>query len=247
MHRDYITLYSNCLNRDMHVLVHGHGGVPFVVFPCQDGMADNWESFNMQDTLSDYLENGQIQLFSVDTVDKESWSDENGDPAHRAWIQEQYYHHIVDEIVPFVRNYNGTGNLPITTGFSLGATHAAICFLRRPDLFGGMCALSGCYDAAYFWKGWSNENVYNNNPVAFMANMPYDHAFKEIYNQRKGVICVGQGAWEDEGRRTSALLRDSFQQRGINIWVDFWGFDVNHDWPWWRKQIRYFMPYLLGQ
>ena len=27
--------------------------------------------------------------------------------------------------------------------------------------------------------------------------------------------------------------------------ADFWGYDVEHDWPWWKKQIRYFLPYLL--
>jgi len=24
--------------------------------------------------------------------------------------------------------------------------------------------------------------------------------------------------------------------------VDFWGFDVEHDWRWWKQQIRYFLP-----
>ena len=246
MKRDFITHYSHHLNREMHILVHGHTGVPFLVFPCQDGMCDNWESFDMQSTLGDFIENGNIQLFSVDTVDKESWSDENGDPGHRAWIQECYFNYIIEEALPLIREYNGTGNLPIATGFSLGATHAAIVFLRRPDLFGGMCAHSGCYDAGYFWKGWSNEVLYNNNPVAFVPNLPADHPYVALYNSKKAVICVGQGAWEDEGRRTTAILRDAFERKGIKIWCDFWGYDVNHDWPWWRIQLRYFMPYLLG-
>ena len=29
--------------------------------------------------------------------------------------------------------------------------------------------------------------------------------------------------------------------------VDYWGLDVNHDWPWWKKQIRYFLPNVVGQ
>ena len=32
----------------------------------------------------------------------------------------------------------------------------------------------------------------------------------------------------------------------INASVNFWGYDVNHDWPWWHKQVPYFLPYLLG-
>ncbi len=135
MKRELYTHYSNCLKRDMHILVHGHAGVPLIAFPCQDGMCDNWESFGMQDTLADFIESGKIQLFSVDTVDLESWSDVNGDKEHRAWIQECYFHYIVDEAVPFIREINDTDNLPVLTGFSLGATHAVITCLRRPDLF----------------------------------------------------------------------------------------------------------------
>ena len=36
------------------------------------------------------------------------------------------------------------------------------------------------------------------------------------------------------------------REKGINLWVDLWGYDVNHDWPWWHKQVPYFLPYLLG-
>ena len=38
------------------------------------------------------------------------------------------------------------------------------------------------------------------------------------------------------------LLHD----KGIHAWVDFWGYDCSHDWPWWYKQVVYFLPYLLG-
>ena len=248
MKREFYTQYSNYLNRDMHILVHGHAGVPVIAFPCQDGMCDNWESFNMQDTLAEFIESGRIQLFSVDTVDLESWSDKYGDKGHRSWMQEMYYNYIIEEALPMIREINGSGQMPIATGFSLGASHAAIVALRRPDLFGGMIALSGCYDASTdFWDGWMDERLYNNSPVHFMANMPADHPWVDLYNQRRYVICVGQGAWEDIGIRTSGQLKDIFDQKGIDIWVDFWGYDVNHDWPWWRVQINYFLPWVLEQ
>ena len=243
--REYYSHYSSSLNREMHLLVYGTGGTPVIVFPCQDGMCDNWESFNMMDTLQDYLEQGQIQLFCVDTVDKESWSDTNGDNWHRAWIQECYYHYIVDEVVPLVKEWNGTGKLPLVTGFSLGATHSAIVFLRRPDLFSGVLALSGCYDVAYFWGSWSNGILYDNSPVSFLPNLPKDHYYIDLYNRRKLIFCVGQGRWEEEGIRTTRILAETFAAKGIHAWVDFWGYDVDHDWPWWKEQIRYFLPSLL--
>ena len=247
MNREWISHYSGHLNREMHLLAYGWGGTPVLAFPCQDGMCDNWESFQMQDTLSDYIESGTIQLFCVDTVDRESWSDRQGDKGHRAWIQELYYRYIVDEVLPLIHAKNGSGRMPIAAGFSLGASHAAIVFFRRPDLFAGVLGCSGCYDAPHFWDGWCNSTLYDNSPVHFLTNMPADHPYIGLYNQRKIAICVGQGRWENEGRRTSAILRDIFDQKGIHGWVDFWGYDVDHDWPWWKKEIRYFLPWLLSE
>lgn len=245
MNREFITHYSSWLERDMHILVHGHAGIPLIAFPCQDGKCDNWEGFQMQETLGDYIENGEIQLFTVDTIDLESWSDVNGDPGWRAWMQERYFHYITEEAVPLIREKNGGWQAPIVVGFSLGATHAAITFLRRPDLFSGVLGCSGCYDTAYFWNGWSNETLYDNSPIQFLYNMPQDHPYIDLYNERRIAFCVGQGAWEDEGRRTTDLLRGAMDSKGIQSRVDFWGYDVNHDWPWWRKQIRYFLPWLM--
>jgi hypothetical protein len=135
--------------------------------------------------------------------------------------------------------------MPLTTGCSMGATHAAIVTLRRPDLFQGCIALSGCYDAKYFFGGWMNETLYDNSPVHFMENLPADHPYVELLSKRDIIFCVGQGAWEDEGVRTTALLERYFAEKGIDAWFDFWGYDVNHDWPWWKKQITYFMPIVL--
>ena len=40
-------------------------------------------------------------------------------------------------------------------------------------------------------------------------------------------------------------MQDVFARKGIEAWIDFWGYDVNHDWPWWRRQIAYFLQFLV--
>ena len=233
----------------MHVLSYtsdsGKKGIPLLVIPSQDGMCDNYESFGMIDNIKDFIENGDVQVFAVDTIDKESWSDEQGDVYHRGMVQESYYRFIVDELVPWIHELNGSDRPITVTGCSLGATHAAILGLRRPDLFEGIIALSGVYDAGYFTGGRLDGAWYDNSPVHFIPNMPSDHPYVNLYNQKKFIICVGQGAWEDEGIRTARILADQFASKGIDIWVDFWGYDVNHDWPWWKVQTRYFLPFIL--
>ena len=249
MKREYMTVASQKLGRDMHVLVYTAGsgvrGIPLLVIPSQDGMCDNYENFGMIDNIADFIENGDVQVFVVDTIDRESWSAAGQDVHERGVRQEAYYHFLVDELVPWIHEQNGSTHPLTVTGCSLGGTHAAILALRRPDLFEGLIALSGVYDAGYFTGGYIDGIWYDNSPVHFIPNMPTTHPYVEIYNQKAFMICVGRGAWEDEGIRTARILQDNFRAKGIQIWVDFWGFDVNHDWPWWKKQTRYFLPFVI--
>ena len=246
MQIEEITQYSRWLDRDMHIMVYGHGGLPFLAFPTQDSMCHNYEDFGMIGELRDFLEDGRVQFFVVDTVDSESWSAKDGDKTLRAARQEAYYHYIAEEAVPQILEWTG-GRLPVTTGLSLGANHALILFLRRPDLFSGVLALSGVYDTDCFFDGWMDETLYMSSPERFLPNMPADHPYVDLYNQKQMILCVGQGAWEEDGVRTLRFLQSVFEQKGIRAWCDFWCCDVNHDWPWWFKQMRYFLPILLGE
>ena len=87
--------------------------------------------------------------------------------------------------------------------------------------------------------------IYDNSPIDFLRNMPWDHPYIKMYNERKMIFCVGQGAWEDELRASTYELEDVLFSKGIRAWFDYWGYDVNHDWDWWFKQAAYFIPYIL--
>ena len=238
-----LTHTSSSLGKEMHMMIYGHGGVPFLAFPTQDGMCRQFEEFGLIGQIGDYIEDGRIQLFTVDSVDAESWSLRDGSKERRVERQEQYYRYLVEQVVPLMREENPA--LPFTMGMSMGADHAAITFLRRPDLFRGMLALSGVYDADYFYDGFMNPTLYDNSPDRFLPNMPADHPDIALYNQRKLIFCVGQGAGEEDGVRSLRFLRRVFEDKGIRARCDFWGFDADHDWPWWFRQLRCFLPILL--
>ena len=82
--------------------------------------------------------------------------------------------------------------------------------------------------------------------VEVLPNMPDDHAWLDMYRQGTIIFCCGQGAWEDEMIGDSRRLDAILNEKGVPHWADFWGYDVNHDWPWWKKQLPYFMGHLLG-
>ena len=247
MNRETVTAHSKNLGKDMSIRVYGDSGWPIIAFPIQDAMSDSYEQFGMVDAMKDYLEGGKVQLFVLDSVDAEGWSDRGGDNVLRVKVIEAFYNYVCEEVVPFVHERNGSDLRPLTMGCSLGATHALVAFLRRPDLFQGVIALSGGYDAQFFFGDWMNTTLYFNSPVHFLPNTPQDHPYISLYNRREIVLCCGQGAWEEEGLRTEHIVDDAFRALGVNAWCDYWGTDVDHDWPWWQKQIQYFLPYVLDE
>lgn len=247
MNRETVTAHSKNLGKDMSIRVYGESGWPIVAFPIQDAMSDSYEQFGMVDAMKDYIEGGKVQLFVLDSVDAEGWSDRGGDNVLRVKVIEAFYNYVCEEVVPFVHERNGSDLRPLTMGCSLGATHALVAFLRRPDLFQGVIALSGGYDAQFFFGDWMNTTLYFNSPVHFLPNTPHDHPYIDLYNRREIVLCCGQGAWEEEGLRTEHIVDDAFRALGVNAWCDYWGTDVDHDWPWWQKQVQYFLPYVLDE
>ncbi len=247
---EYYKEYSRYLNRDMEFKVYGHSGKPILVFPCQDGRFFDYENQGMITTVQEYVDSGRIQFFCVDSIDKESWSDKYGNPRHRSEMQENYFHYVCEEMVPHMfqisRDCNGGyQQKACTTGNSMGASHALNFFLRRPDLFDSVIALSGIYESTYFYGDYMDDLLYLNTPELYMKNLSLDHPYIQLYNQSKIILCVGQGAWEDEMLASTHTMQKLFQEKGISAWCDFWGKDVNHDWPWWRIQLPYFMKYIL--
>ncbi len=249
MEKEYVRYYSHCLDREMEINIYGHGGRPVLYIPCQEGRFYDFENFNMADVCSDWINSGRMIVFSIDTVDGETWTDYNGDPRWRIHRYEQWIRFITDELSGFiwevVSQKNGfpyEGGI-LAFGCSLGAAHAANLYFRRPDIFDRLLALSGVYTASYGFGTYMDELVYQNSPVDYMYNLPADHPYIPLFNSQKSVICTGQGPWEypEYTRDIDRILKD----KGIHTWVDYWGYDCCHDWDWWYKQVVYFLPYLL--
>lgn len=250
MEIQYRKEYSPIMGKDMEFKIYGHAGKPVLFIPCQDGRFYDFENFGMINAWAPWLESGEVMLFSVDTIDAETWSDTWGNAQWRIGRYEQWIAYLTDEMIPFMRNMvnerNGWEGYPgiMVFGASLGATHAVNLYFRRPDLFDRLLALSGIYTAEYGFGTFMNDAVYRNSPVHYLNDMNEDDPRILQYNAKKAVICVGQGPWEvpDSTRALDEILK----RKGISAWVDYWGYDCSHDWNWWFKQVEYFVPYLLS-
>ena len=243
MKREQYTSKSKALGQDLSMIVYGEKGYPVVAFQTQNAKCGEFEEKGMVETLAPFIDAGQIQLFSVDNIDEQSWSLYDGDKNARAERQEEYFRFVTDELVPRVHEFNGTSRRPLAVGCSMGAVHAALAAMRRPDLFQGCISLSGVYRSNHFYGDWMSSTLYNNDITAFLPNMAKDHPYVDIYNKRQIVFCVGQG--EDDGIGDVRFINDQLNRLGVDHWCDFWGRDVSHDWFWWTKQMSYFLPFVL--
>ena len=243
----YDKFYSKYLNRDMEFKVYGSGsGMPVMFSPCQAGRYWDFESFKMIEYWAKWIEAGHCTVYSVDSIDNEAWAALGQDKRWRIENHEKWYNYIVEEMVPAIHDMQGNYDRILTFGCSMGAMHAANLFFRRPDLFGGCFAISGLYDNKEFFGDYCDDLVYQNCPNLYLENIPSDHFYIDMYNNSKPLIVCGQGAWEEPLLESTRWLDTVCCKKGIKARFEYWGLDVNHDWPWWYKMVDLYVPQLLG-
>jgi esterase/lipase superfamily enzyme len=235
VNREYHKWFSPALNREMELLVFGHGGTPVIVFPTSMGRFFDYENRHMIDAIGDRYENGRLQAFCVDSVDAESWYNKAVPPADRAARHVQYDRYLVDEVVPFVRARNASGRMAVT-GCSFGGYHSVNFALKHPDLVQACVSMGGAFDIHQFLNGYYDDNCYYNCPPDFLPNLN-DAWFLDRYRRMEIVLATGEtDICLEENRRLSRIMT----ARGIPHWLDVWGDGAGHDWPWWERMTQKF-------
>ncbi len=241
MNIEYHKWYSPSLGQDMELKVYGYFGKPTLVFPAQGGRFYEFEDFKMVDAIAWYIETGRVKLFTVDSLDNQSWANWPAHPADRARRHEDYDRYIIQEVVPFMRKHCGDYQKPLmTTGCSMGAYHAGNFFFRHPQVFDTLIALSGLFHLAPFVGDYMDQNIYQNSPLNYLPDLN-DPVCLHLLKNNTIIACAGQGAWEEPMLADARRLQKVLYSKDIRAWIDIWGVDVNHDWPWWRKMLPYFL------
>lgn len=243
MNVEYHRLFSPNLGHDMEFKIYGNRGKPVLAFPAQNGRFYDWENFGMVEAIRPLIESGQVQLFTVDGIDWQSWTNKEVHPADRVKRHNAYDRYIVDEIVPLIFDHSGQQTSWVT-GCSMGAFHSANFFFRHPQHFDGIIAMSGLYSAKEFVGEYADDEVYFNSPLYYLPNLN-DESYLERYRQSKIVFSVGQGDWEGPMVHDTQQIERILKEKNVPAWIDYWGHDVNHDWPWWRRQLPFFLGHML--
>jgi esterase/lipase superfamily enzyme len=242
MHVEERIWFSPSLGHDMALMVYGHAGRPVIAFPSQEGRYWDFGDRGMVGACADFIEAGRMRLIAVDGIDWQSWANWSAHPGDRARRHEDYDRYIADEVAPFARDLTGLPTAWVT-GASMGAYHAANALFRHPDIFDGLIAMSGLYQLRMFTGGHVDDAVYFNSPLLYLPGLD-DPWYLERLREARIAFVVGQGAWEDEMLEDTHAMEEVLWMKGIPAVVDYWGFDVNHDWPWWQRMLPHYLDRL---
>lgn len=229
--------HSHILGQKMPVSIYGHFGVPILFFPTASSDFEELERHGMIDALRHPIDAGKVKIFSIDSLNRQSWFNKEVSVAERLRRQAQYDAFVANELVDIIYE-DCQGHLPIATaGSSLGAFHAANTLFRHPDQFRTGFFMSGIYDLSEYFDGYMDDNCYWQNPLSYLPNASQEHR-AALASCDINIIC-GQGPWERV--HWSQALHNVLDRIGVRHNYDLWGHDVAHDWEWWFKQMNLYI------
>lgn len=239
MKRELSSWYSPALNADMPIATYGDYGFALLLVPTAAADYLEYERFQLIDAIAPYINEGKVKVFSVNSINNESWLNNEMLGEHKAIRHNQFNEYIFNEVIPFIKASTSLETPIITCGASFGALHSMNLFLKRPDLIQGVIAMSGVYDLTEYTKGFTDDQVYFNSPIAYVPNLDDEWYLSKIRQSRHIHILSGSGDYEDpQAARDFALV---LQQKNIHCELDIWGMDMKHDWPTWRAMLPHYL------
>jgi esterase/lipase superfamily enzyme len=223
----------------MPVAVYGHYGSALLLIPTAAADYLEYERFQLISSVSPYILQGKIKIFSINSINTESWMNDHMNPREKSIRHQQFNNYVFEEVVPFIRTHTSFDTRITISGASFGALHSMNLFLKRPDLINGVIGLSGVYDLTEYSKGYFDDDVYFNSPQHYMPNLTDHNLLEQIRKGSPIYIFSGSGAYEDPN--ASRSFASILYSKGINYELDIWGSEWPHDWQTWRAVLPNFI------
>src|SRR5438067_967587 len=134
MQRTLTSWYSPSLNKEMPIATYGHYGFALLMVPTASADYLEYERFQLIETVRPLIEAGKLKIFSINSINNESWMNDGMDPRKKAVRHQQWNAYVFNEVVPFIKSNTSAETLIITCGASFGALHSANLFFKRPDI-----------------------------------------------------------------------------------------------------------------
>lgn len=239
MQRNITSWYSERLQKEMPIATYGHYGFALLMVPTAAADYLEYERYQLIETVSHFIEAGKVKIFSINSINTESWMNHQMDPRQKAVRHQQFNQYVFEEVIPFIKTATSSTAPIIICGASFGALHSMNLFLKRPDLINGVLALSGVYDLTEYTRGYFDDDVYFNSPQHYMPNLQ-DHTLLEQI-RRSQHIHLFSGSGDYEAPNAARSFASILYNKGINYELDIWGSEWPHDWQTWRTVLPHYV------
>jgi len=208
----------------MELLVFGHAGAKVLVFPTRDGRFHEYENLHLVQSLAAKIEAGQLQLWCVDSIDRESLYCSWRHPADRIRRHMLFEDYILHDVMPLMQQRN-SHPCTIAHGCSLGAYHAANIAFRHPHLFQKVTAFSGRYDLTLnveafddLFSGYYDDNIYFHTPSHFLRNLDCGWRLEHLRRIEVEIAIGGDDPFLANNRNLSDILAAKGIPHRLHVW-----------------------------
>ena len=231
MKEQHVKWYSPHLGMDIEMLVYGHAGYPVIIFPSTMGRYYESKDFKLIESVRWFVEQGLVQIYAIDSIDKLSWYNREAHPSVKAQNHLQFDKMIRWELVERIRYNTGTHRVAVS-GASFGGFHAANFAFRHPDVVSHLFSMSGAFDIRMFMHGYYDDNVYFTNPVDYLPSLNHP----DLWRMK---IILGTSEW-DICRPANEQLSGILTAKNVPHWLDMRGW-LPHDWQLWRDMFPHYL------
>ena len=224
---EHIQYYSHILSRNINIEITGHWGHPILMFPSSGGQYTQNTEFGLNGSVMNFVEQGRIKLYNVESIDMLSFYDDHMDSGTKIHNYDLYMQFLKEELIPYIQGQCNTHRIGVG-GVSFGGFHAANTAFRFPDVVSHLIAMSAAFNIRHMTPLSDDDRIYFNCPNEFMRN-------EESWKYHHMQIVLGTSDWDiclDKNKEMAGILN----AKGIAHWYDEkkW---IDHDWPLWKMMF----------
>ena len=234
MNREYHKWFSPNLKKEMELLIFGHRGASVLFFPTRAAHFYDYEDWHVIDAVRDRIEAGFLQIYCLDSNDKESFYCSECDPAYKVKRHLHYERYVLEEVIP-LKNAKNANPCLISAGCSMGAYHAVNIAFKYPKLFSKALGMSGRYDLTKqigifpdLFSGYRDEDIYFNMPSYYMPNLTDGTILSQLRRLEITLVVGREDAFLENNQQLSAILTS----KGINNNLFIWDAEAHKPWNW---------------
>jgi esterase/lipase superfamily enzyme len=241
MNREYFTWFSPALQKDMELLVFGHGGASVILFPTRTAHFYDYENWRIIGAIKEKIEQGFLQVFCVDSIDIESFYS-TSHPSEKIKRHLEYEHYIISEVLPLVWHKSNTTYVTLG-GCSLGGYHAMNIALKYPQLFNKVVGMSARYDLTLssqlfpdLFDGFIDENIYYNMPSMYVPNLDDATILEHIRKLNISFVSGIEDPFFANNQQLSSALAGKNIPHNFHVWEG-----ESHRPRYWREMVKLYL------